>query len=445
MFLKHVNEKPPRIGKIVQDLPPKLDLLIHQLLEKNKDDRPRDAAWVGRMLEEIENDAFARKSAGLDIATARKVDRPQTADDAPITDEDREAARALKGNRKKKKKKVVPFFQRKWVQAAGIVSALVFMAGVVYFLAFRTASADTLYEAFQGAKTPEAKSKAAEAYLKQYGDQPGEQTEAAAREFRATKIRERERQLANRFANTKYRSDPEGDDETIYKDAMSAHQSEKDGRLADASALWAKVRELTFEKFPDDAKLTYTFDPDRLARARWVWIAEKRIKDIESVAGLGAQLAAKIDENRKYEKPIFFDPTSAEAMAMKAIRLERVKDYEKASKLWEAIIGLTEKDQSQHEWLLLASDRKARALEAEKTIAEPAGTARQKFISAQTDGITKRLDALLKDSTNPPAEWIALRSQCREIIDLYDDETEKAIVDDVARVKRVLAEAEKHK
>src|SRR5205823_4921748 len=66
MFLKHVNEPPPRIGKQVNELPPKLEMLILQLLEKDKEDRPIDAAWVARMLAEIEDDAFARKSAGLD-------------------------------------------------------------------------------------------------------------------------------------------------------------------------------------------------------------------------------------------------------------------------------------------------------------------------------------------------------------------------------------------
>src|SRR5699024_8577398 len=95
MFLKHVNEPPPRVGKIVQNLPPKMEALILQLLEKDKEDRPVDAAWVGRMLAEVEEDAIARKSAGLDVATARRIDR--RGDGPPIDEADREAARALKG------------------------------------------------------------------------------------------------------------------------------------------------------------------------------------------------------------------------------------------------------------------------------------------------------------------------------------------------------------
>src|SRR6185436_1769377 len=34
MFLKHVNEPPPRIHKLVESLPPKFSALILQLLEK---------------------------------------------------------------------------------------------------------------------------------------------------------------------------------------------------------------------------------------------------------------------------------------------------------------------------------------------------------------------------------------------------------------------------
>src|SRR3954462_4529740 len=47
MFLKHVNEKAPRIGKLVPGLPTKFESLILQLMEKDKDERPIDAAWVG--------------------------------------------------------------------------------------------------------------------------------------------------------------------------------------------------------------------------------------------------------------------------------------------------------------------------------------------------------------------------------------------------------------
>ena len=64
MFLKHVNEPPPRLGKLVPEMPQKLEALILQLMEKDKEQRPMDAAWVVRMLSEVEDDQFARKTPG---------------------------------------------------------------------------------------------------------------------------------------------------------------------------------------------------------------------------------------------------------------------------------------------------------------------------------------------------------------------------------------------
>ena len=445
MFMKHVHEEPPQIGKMVQDLPAKLQRLIMQLLEKNKDDRPMDAAWVARMLGEVEEDAFTRKSAGLDAASARRSDRARTADSPPITDEDREAARLLKGvAKKKKKKKVLPFVQRKSTKAAILVAALLALVAVVYFAAFRGPSAEKLADAIKQAKSPSEKAAAAEAYLRLYGDQQGEATDQAIREFRAAKVLEREKQLKKRFGMVKWRDDAEGDDPGLYKDAMAALQAEKDGRLIDVIGLWRMVKEKAIEKFPTEAKLPYTFDPDPLARARWVWIAEKRIKDAESVPGLFGQLETKIQENRKFEKPMPFDPTSPESLAIKAMRLEadRFKDFDKARKMWEAVIGLTENDPTQQGWFLLASDRLQKAPKGGNAPAED----RLKRIREQLDAIKKAHENLKsKTSEKTYADWIALRSLCREVIELYDDETDKEIVDAVLYAKKVLAEAEKQK
>src|SRR5262249_8114030 len=80
-----------------------------------------DAAWVGRMLQEVEEDAFARKSAGLSVVNKR-TEKPRNMDGSKLDEEDREAARALRGKKKKvRKKAAVPFLERKWVKAAGIL------------------------------------------------------------------------------------------------------------------------------------------------------------------------------------------------------------------------------------------------------------------------------------------------------------------------------------
>jgi serine/threonine-protein kinase len=54
MFLMHIKEKPPRPGKIVPGLPARFEALVLQLLEKETDARPADAAAVARMLDEID-------------------------------------------------------------------------------------------------------------------------------------------------------------------------------------------------------------------------------------------------------------------------------------------------------------------------------------------------------------------------------------------------------
>jgi serine/threonine-protein kinase len=73
MFIKHVKEKPPQPRKIVPDLPSRLDALIVQLLEKDKDARPADAASVAQLLDQIGTNAPAKGSGTTPRAT---TDRP---------------------------------------------------------------------------------------------------------------------------------------------------------------------------------------------------------------------------------------------------------------------------------------------------------------------------------------------------------------------------------
>ncbi|HEX4609002.1 MAG TPA: serine/threonine-protein kinase [Urbifossiella sp.] len=439
MFLKHVHEKPPRVGKILQDLPPKFEAIILQLLEKNKEDRPIDAAWVARILAEIVDDATARKSAGLEAATARKVDRPRGPDAAPITEEDREAARALKGKTKKKKKpKAVPFFQRKSVQAAAIVLALGVIVGGAYLI-LRPPSADVLFAPVERLTektrskekvTAEEKIEAAERYLKAHGDTPGERTDAAANLFRAGTVEKRESVLANRFRKTNLRDNPEeSDDKEAYAAAMSAVQAEKDGHLRAAAELWAKVR----GRFPDDAKLPFTFDEDKLHKARWGWLGEKRVKDIEAEKALLPQVQKEIAEDRRYERPMPFDRDNVKSLAVRALRLEDFGDKDKAARTWDAATALAEKDADLHVWYLLASGRRAALAKGDPE----AGLAqRQKLVAARLADIDQAEAAAKTDSQ--AIKWIALRVLARDVVELYDDESDAAIAAGVKKARGAL-------
>jgi tRNA A-37 threonylcarbamoyl transferase component Bud32 len=93
MFLMHVKGKFERPGRIELDIPPALDTLICQLLEKKPEHRPRDAAMVARALEEVMEQVAAGESAGASVAG--KVARRGK------DEEDKEAAQALLTARRK--------------------------------------------------------------------------------------------------------------------------------------------------------------------------------------------------------------------------------------------------------------------------------------------------------------------------------------------------------
>jgi eukaryotic-like serine/threonine-protein kinase len=429
MFLKHVNEPPPRIGKLVNELPSKLEALILQLMEKDKDDRPVDAAWVVRLLGEIEEDAFTRKSAGLGAATARRTKRQKNFDGSQIDDSDRDAARALRGKKKKAKKKAnEPFFQRKWVKATGLLLAL---AGIVCgaYLAFKPPAPEKLIAALDAAETPEAKLEAATKFLERYGERPGELTDKAAAVFRDAKTRERDKQMNNRFASNMSKP-TENDDPDAYNLAWKAMEAEKAGMLKPAAELWAKVK----ARFPDEEKLAYALKEDTLAKARWGWLADKRLDDLKKVEQLASTLRTKIAENLKFELPFTADPTSPEGLAIKGIRLEDFDDREKAIRTcWEQLAAATEKESDKRDWYLLACQQ--RLLSAQKAPDDP--------VQARLELIKKKLDkaaALAKEVTKDPEQKVEranVREWCREVIDLYDDETESSIKDQVKRAKEI--------
>ncbi len=427
MFLKHVNEQAPRIGKQVNDLPAKLEALILQLMEKDKDDRPTDAAWVSRMLTEIEEDAYARKSAGLDAAQARRINRPRNLDGSKLDEDDKDAARALRGKKKKVKKKPdVPFLQRTWVKGAGLLLALVVIIGGVYF-ATRPPSAEKLAQAIDDASSPEAKLEAATKYLEKYGEKQSELTDKAAAVFKEAATRKREEVLNKRFVNKMQRPD-DADDKEAYEAAWQAMEAERAGFLRSAVDLWNKVK----ARFPDEAKLPFALREETLAKARWGWIADKRLADLRKVEQLGATTRQKIENNRKYEVAFSSDPSNPEALAMRGFRLEEFGDKEKASRVWDQLATLTEKDPDKREWYLLASQQRTATLKG----ADDAIKVRIDRITKQVNEARTLADSL-KGQPEQEAGRVRVRSLCREVIDLYDDEKDDTIVARVQSAKNI--------
>jgi serine/threonine-protein kinase len=428
MFLKHVNEKPPRIGRLVNDLPPKFEALIMQLMEKDKDDRPVDAAWVVRLLTEIEEDAVARKSAGLDAVTSKRNSKHRNLDGSRLDESDKDAARALRG-RKKKKKKASAFFERKWVQAAGLLLALGALV-VGGYLALRPPSAQKLSAAIDAAATPEDRVEAAAKYLEQYGDKPGELTDKAAAVYREGKTREREKQLTNRFAKNMSKPD-ETDDPDAYSLTWKAMEAEKAGSLNLAAEYWNKVK----NRFPEEAKLPFALKDDVLARARWGWLADKRLGDIMKVTTLEAALKDKIVEHRKFEVPYANDPTSLDSQAVKGFRLEEFGDREKAVRVcWDPIAAEAEKDFAKRDYYLLACKQRASAPKA----ADDSVAARLGLITKAL-GTANALAEKVKADPEQKVERAEVRETCRTVVDLYGDESAQPIVDQIKRAKEIMA------
>jgi serine/threonine-protein kinase len=428
MFLKHVNEKVPRVGKIVSDMPAKLESLILQLLEKDKEDRPIDAAWVARMLNEVEEDAFARKSVGLVKAEARTA-KPLNQGGEKMDAADKEAARALRGKRRKaKKKQEVPLLERKWVQALALVAGLAVIAGGAYF-ALKPTPPEKLYAAIDRADTPEAKLAAAARFLEEHGAKGGEMVDRAAAVFREGKVREREKQLKNR-QDAGLSKPAEADDPEAYNAAWAALEAERDGRLDQAESQWIKVK----ARFPDEAKLPFATKEGDLAKARWGWLAEKRLADIAAARAEVERLKKRVTENRIHEQATPPDRTNPESLALKIIRLRAFGDQDRAFRDCETLVTLTEKDPDRHVWYLVATFLKLGLTRG----GDGAITARLVRIDHWLDAAEIEAKKL-QHEPGMAAERREVRNRCREITELYSDDDEKAVRAAVERAEKVAA------
>jgi serine/threonine-protein kinase len=432
MFLKHVNEPAPRIGKQVHELPAKLETLVLQLMEKEKDDRPTDASWVLRMLEEIEEDAFARKSAGLAAATSKRQDRPRNLDGSRLDDADREAARALRGKKKKKRKEEdVPLVERGWVKAIGLVFTLLLLATCAYF-ALRPASPEKLLAAIDAADSPESKIERAEKYLDRYGAQAGEGTDRAAAAFRDGHVAVREKQLATRFRSQLIKPF-ENDDADAYRFAWEALDFEEKGNLAQAEQQWRRVK----GKFPEEAKLPYALQEDALAKARWGWLADKRLADIQTARKDLGEARKTVDDTRRNDLAFTADNASPRGLTIRGLRLEDFGDRAKAASTWKSLADQTKGDFASHTWRLLALQQIATG--SVGTSPDNAEAHRVKQIESKLSEAAGIAASIREGDPDVNRKRKDVRVACREVIDLYDDEIADKIKDLVKKARDLAA------
>jgi hypothetical protein len=217
------------------------------MLEKKPEHRPLDAGTVYAALEGIQQKVEDQRSAGVEAAKQRVIDRPQG---APRPDEtDRDMARTLlTGKGRKRRRKRERFYQRGWFVGAGVL-ALLGALGTMLYLIFGPPPPEKLYERakHQMASTNHDDHLAAlggpiKEYLARYGSVPGDMTEQVKRWDEEAKVEEKEDLLA-RYLSKKgsaLKFTPQDDDQAA---AFGAVDAEDEGNLVEARRRWKKMQE----------------------------------------------------------------------------------------------------------------------------------------------------------------------------------------------------------
>lgn len=422
MFLMHVNEPPPRVrGQPgCMEIPQALDTLVHQLMEKKPDLRPRDAAMVGQILEEIEEKEASRIGRGEEVAKARRMDNIET---APLDEKDREAAKVIRAGAKKKKvkKKHTAFYRQGWFVTVGSLAFIAVVAVALWWL-FRPDSVEDMRAAIDQAKTPEAKMSAAKALLDTYGKRTEERytkhVEFARNVYWEAKVAKRESQLLKRHKFENLRNNHEdGDDPDAYRKTMSALSAEEEGDVVAARQTW---KELT-DKYKDDGDEN---------KALWGWVAAKRSKDLIEVDQREAELRKEVDAMLYNDRDVKIDD-ELRARAIEATRLEVFGDQARAYDRWEKISKEFRSKPEQRVWYLLAG-KKVRALDAKK----PSADERKKMV----EEVLKKAEVDFAEALNQPTNRVLpriARNLCRDIRDLYSSDI--ALKAEVDQAKALLA------
>jgi len=421
MFLMHVNEPAPRIRNQpgCLDVPQGFDTLIHQLMEKKPEHRPRDAAMVLQALEEIEQNEFNRLSRGEEVAKARVMD---PIEHAPLDDNDREAARSIRAAAKKKKKSKkasTAFYRQGWF----VLSAAILLIGFSAFgawLLLRPDSPETMLAAIEKAKSPEAKATAAKRYLKAYGQSTdpkfAEKTQWAKEVYWEGKVAKREDQLLkrHRLPGLKLNAE-EGDDPEAYGKTMNALTAEEDGDVVSARKYWNELVE-TFQKDANEEK------------ALWGWVAAKRFKDLVEVEAREKRLTDLLKEWPYEDRDLKID-NELEARAIEALRYEKFGDFARAHDRWDRFSKDIKGKNDQRIWYFLAG-KKTRELDSKNPTAEVRKQkVRERLQKAEETfpEAARRNDRIMARDA---------RNICRDLRDLYANDD--SVKDEVKQARALL-------
>ena len=395
MFLLHVSGTFPRPATLNPDIPVWLDTLICQMMEKNPQHRPKDAAMVGQVLDEIAEKVAAQVSVGADVAASRAID-PRG-----LEAEDKAAARLLKAGARKKKlrKKRRPIQNRGWFVALACLALLGGLGWVFWTFALAPPSAESLLERIEATRDPEARERIVAEYLKHYAGRDDERTRQVKDLDRELKVSHRARVLLNRHGSSRFQAIPlEDDDPDAYHRSMAALTAENAGDLAAARAAWAELVE------------KYASDPSE-AKALWGWHAQKKLNDLAAEERELGKLAKRLHEEFRLEdRDVRFEREMDQRVA-DAVRLEQLGDFSLAHDRWRQIAERLKPSQDTRAAYVLAQAR-VRDLDSKKD--QPKDDAERAALIGRVLEAARRL---LADSV--PARQRDGRNLLRDVRDLY--------------------------
>lgn len=329
MFTKHTSEPFPRASRFVLDIPVWLDNLVCQLLEKRPEDRPLNAKTVADSLLEIKNKVEVKQSAGVERALMRKVDR--TKDMARLNETEKDAARALVGKKKRKKKKI-PFYQKGWFVVVSVAGVLLCVGVFVYFVFLRPPSLQSLYD--ETAKLMkegdfdsllEARRGPLASFFTYYAGNDGELAKQMRLWSDEADCKVYDHWLHNRLG----RIAPDEKGEATARQAL--HQ-EDEGKLPEALKTWQKLAQ---QKGSEDKE-----------EHGWGLVGEKYAGELLKLDALMKSLQKKVKEKA------FEGESAQEKLAVQALR---ASEDSAAKGLWEKLKDETRNKADQRQWYLFAA------------------------------------------------------------------------------------------
>jgi eukaryotic-like serine/threonine-protein kinase len=126
ILVQHLQEEPPSVREFAHDCPIWLAQVVGQCLEKDPNDRPFDAAYVGMALEEVRAKVAEHTSIASHVASGS----PTT---MSMHDVHPELKKTLRKQRKKKKKKEIgPIYERTWFLSTCLLALILFVTIAVW-------------------------------------------------------------------------------------------------------------------------------------------------------------------------------------------------------------------------------------------------------------------------------------------------------------------------